>query len=71
MSHYKRLSNGTVWPSRHQGDIEHSLRYGSVADIGRHRLVIASILDAYMELIMISQKRRNQVCTELAQEDKS
>ena len=67
---------GTVWPipGSRLRDLEYALRYeqrGCIFNM-QDRLLAASVINAYIELIWQTQKRRNEITTKLiatAQDD--
>lgn len=67
---YTKVGDQMVWPSLGQGDLEWQLRYGAPETVVQNRLVLASIVAAYQELIRAPQARRNAVCTALALAEK-
>lgn len=54
-----------TWPKQNQGDLEWILRYGHEEDVIEKRMLLASIVNAYGELISKTQKDRNFICSEL------
>lgn len=64
-SHYYRHWNGMCWPAPGEAlqDLQWCARY-SDAFLAK-RLVAASVIDAYVELISMSAKRRNEIVREL------
>jgi len=66
--YYKKLKDNTLWPlpdfliEDEDDRLQWILRYGSEKTIIEKRMVIASIVDAYEELIKRTQKERNSVC---------
>ena len=67
---------GTVWPipGSRLRDLEHTLRYARkdyCFDM-QERLLLASVVNAYVELVWQTQKRRNEIAANLftaAQDD--
>ena len=61
--YFVELSDETIWPNPDKAELlGWILRNGSKEKIMEHRLLIASFVDAYKELINKTQKRRNEVC---------
>lgn len=61
--------DGTVWPipGNKLRDLEHMLRYmqrGHIFNM-QERLLAASAINAYIELVWQTQKRRNKICSNL------
>jgi hypothetical protein len=60
---------GTVWPTpgSRLRDLEHSLRYAQKGHIFnmQDRLLAASAINAYIELVWQTQKRRNEISANL------
>jgi len=59
---YTKVGDEMTWPSYDQGDLEWLLRYGSDESMIKKRMLLASIVSAYRELIGKTQKQRNQIC---------
>ncbi len=61
--------NGTVWPipGSQLRDLEHALRYAQRGHIFnmQERLLAASVIAAYIELVWQTQKRRNKISANL------
>jgi hypothetical protein len=58
--------DGTVWPipGNQLRDLEHTLRHmqrGYIFNM-QERLLAASVINAYIELVWQTQKRRNEIC---------
>lgn len=62
---YTKIGDDMTWPSFEQGECEWRLRYASEDAVLKDRMVIASIVAAYRELINMPQKRRNAICKAL------
>ena len=60
-----RDGDETCWPSLDQGEFEWRLRYAPLATLADERMVTASVLAAYQELIKMPDKERNAVCRAL------
>ncbi len=60
---YTQVGEDMTWPSLDQGDLERRLRYGVRDDVTDARFKLASIVAAYRELILMPQKRRNEICS--------
>lgn len=60
---------GTVWPipGNKLRDLEHWLRYAQKGHIFnmQDRLLAASVLNAYIDLVWKTQKRRNEIAASL------
>jgi len=65
---YQKVGKDMTWPKLDQSDIEWTLRYGGDEDILKKRMLIASIVSAYMGIINKSQKDRNEICKELKEQ---
>lgn len=66
--YHVRLDDGTCWSLDSDQDgksLNWILRYGSEADVIKHRLSIASMLSTLDALVWATQKRRNEVCAAL------
>ncbi len=65
--YHVRLDDGTCWSQDGEEDksLNWLLRYGSDADVLKHRLTIASILSSYESLVWKPQKRRNEIIAAL------
>jgi hypothetical protein len=61
--------DGTVWPipGSRLRDLEHALRYTQKDHIFsmQDRLLAASVINAYIELVWQTQKRRNEISANL------
>lgn len=62
---YTKIGDDMTWPSLDQGDFEWRLRYGSEDELIKERFIMASIVQAYSELINLPQKQRNAICKSL------
>lgn len=62
---YYKHFNGMCWPipSRGMEELEWELRYSSITEV--EKMVVASVLSAYRELINFPQKKRNEIIKEL------
>ncbi len=61
---YTKVGEDMTWPSLNQGDLEGRLRRYEVRDdVTAARFKLASIVAAYRELILMPQKRRNEICS--------
>jgi hypothetical protein len=59
---YTKVGDDMVWPSYDQGDLVGELIFGH-GDIGHdERIRLASIVEAYRQLLVLPQKRRNEIC---------
>lgn len=69
MSNYYKHFNGMCWPipSEDMGELEWRLRYSSITE--GEKMVVASVLSAYRELINLPQKKRNEIIKELRKEN--
>lgn len=69
MSNYYKHFNGMCWPipSEDMGGLEWRLRYSSITE--GEKMVVASVLSAYRELINLPQKKRNEIIKELRKEN--
>ena len=65
---YYKHFNGMCWPipSRGMEELEWKLRYSSITE--GEKMVVASFLSAYRELINLPQKKRNEIIKELRKE---
>lgn len=68
---YTIIGEDRVWPSLDQGDLEWRLRYTDPYQIVSDRMLVASIVEAYKQLIEMPQKQRNVVCKALKQASKT
>jgi hypothetical protein len=59
---HTRVGDDMTWPSYDQGNLEWRLRYGSEDQVLASRMVLASIVAAYRELLNLPPKRRNAIC---------
>lgn len=66
---YYKHFNGMCWPipSEDMGDLEWKLRYSAITE--GEKMVVASVLSAYRELINLPQKKRNEIIKELIKEN--
>ena len=55
--------NEMCWPSKEQGDLEWVLRYGSEEEVIKQRMVIASVVAAYTEIINKPSKQRSKIAS--------
>lgn len=62
---YTKVGDDMTWPSFDQGECEWRMRYANEETVLRERMIIASIVAAYRELIDMPQKRRNGICKAL------
>ena len=62
--------DGMTWPRPGEGlaELEWRLRYAQDAVTETDKLVCASIVAAYTELVKATQKRRNGICQQLKDE---
>lgn len=67
MSRYRTLKDGTVWPTpgdasdSNECSLEWRLRYAPTSIATTDMLVLASIVNAYRELLVCPSRRRNDV----------
>lgn len=63
---YRHFPNGTCWPCQKAGsELGWRLRYAQNSITSADKFFLASIVEAYRELIDATQVRRNQVCRDL------
>jgi hypothetical protein len=69
MKSYLKLTDGSIWPKQHVPDLEWTLRYGRPEDVVAVRMVAASVVSAYEEIVRAKTARRNQVVRELREDN--
>lgn len=62
---YTKIGDDMTWPSFDQGECEWRMRYANEETVLRERMIIASIVASYRELIDMPQKKRNAICRAL------
>lgn len=65
MTSYYKHFNGMCWPvaSEEMGELEWRLRYSSITE--GEKMVVASVMSAYRELLSLPQNKRNEIIKEL------
>lgn len=66
-AYHVRIGDGTVWSVDAPGDknLNRILRYGTESEVLEHRLTIASLLSSYEALLGETQKRRNEIASQI------